>query len=109
MTPERAQEFTPERRAAFNGWFLEELAWEIRMKREVLPEGYKRCICCKRVLPEAEHFPKRSDGIGRNTCIGCRREQVKQYQRKYYAANREKYSAYYKSRRAAEKGRATAS
>ena len=100
MTPQRAADFTEDRPAAFNSWFMDELAWEIRMRREVVPEGYKRCVCCKRLLPEAEHFPKRSDGISRNTCIGCRREQNKQFQRKYYAEHRERYSAYYKARRA---------
>ncbi len=99
MTPQRAAEFTPERRLAFNDWFLDELAWEIRMRREVLPEGMKRCITCHRVMPATgEYFYRHGNGKLFGECKVCRRLNMREYERTHYYKNREKYLAYFRQR-----------
>lgn len=99
MTPSRAAEFVLERRVAFDA-FLDEMAREIRERKETLPEGMKRCVRCHRVMPASdEYFYRQRNGNLFGYCKECRKAWMREYMQTYYAANKERLSAYYKAQR----------
>ncbi len=97
MTPSRAAEFSADRRVAFDG-LLDEMAREIRERKQVILEGMRRCVRCHRVMPATdEYFYRQRNGNLFGYCKECRKAWMRDYQRRYYAEHRQEHKAYYKA------------
>jgi recombinational DNA repair protein (RecF pathway) len=61
-------------------------------------EGVKRCARC------GEDKPQSAFSAGRRRCIECRREEAKEYRRRYYQKNKEKILAAKRAYESANRG-----